>query len=71
MIFWSYRVWARDYTPFVDANLFPVYRKRIKGKKWMFSYWGNYTDKSDPVAESDRVMLERSGFKKVELVSID
>lgn len=68
---YTYKVWSRDYMLFVDSLFAPIYRKRINKRKWFFGYWGYYPDAKCAEAVYDRAMLERSGFKKVELVEID
>jgi hypothetical protein len=68
---YTYQVWSRDYMCFLDAMLVPIFRKRINKRKWFYSFWGHYHDPKADVVKYDKIMLERSGFKRVELIEID
>lgn len=65
------KVWAKDIGPFLDADVKPVYRVKVEGKKrkLLYGYWGCYQiHYHDSRMAAERSMLERCGFTKVELV---
>lgn len=65
---YTLKVWSKDYMNFADVMLTPVYRTRIQGRKWLYGFWGHYLDPNSKEIHYDTLMLERTGFKKIELV---
>lgn len=71
-VIYTYKVWAKDYVPFIDARLRPVFKCKEGKSKWLYAFWGHYHKHYHAAAiAADKVMLERSGFRKVELIQVE
>lgn len=65
---YTYKVWGRCLLPFLELSGYPVWRTRINGKRWFYSYYGYYRKPDGRRSLRDKMFLQRLGFKRVELV---
>lgn len=65
---YTFKLWGKCLLPFLELSGGPVWRTRIEGKRWLYAYYGCYRKPEGKRALKDKFMLNRLGFKRVELV---